>query len=243
MSTVTEIAPDLFKITTFVPQVDIQFHQFLVRDKEPLLYHTGMKGLFPAATEGVATLIDPATIRWIGFSHFEADECGALGEWQELAPNATAICSTVAKLVSVDDVVARRPARALADNEVLVTGKYRFRFLQTPHVPHAWDAGHLFEETAGTLLCSDLFHQDGDVEAVTESDVVGRFRATLIKYQQGPFANYLPYTTQTKALLKRLAELEPKTIVPMHGSAYIGDGRSAILDLARVIEEVMADPV
>jgi flavorubredoxin len=149
----------------------------------------------------------------------------------------------VAKLVSVDDVVAKRPARALADGEVLATGKYRFRFLQTPHVPHAWDAGHLFEETAGTLLCSDLFHQDGDVEAVTDADVVGRFRDTLVKYQNGLFANYLPYTTRTESILKRLADLEPKTLVPMHGSAYIGDGRSAILDLARVLQEVMADPI
>jgi flavorubredoxin len=153
MSQITEIAPDIFKITTFIPEVNVQFNQFVVKDEEPLLYHTGMKGLFPAVNEAVARLIDPATVRWIGFSHFEADECGSLREWQRLALDATAICSIVSKMVSVDDVAAERPARALNDGEVLVTGKYRFRFLQTPHVPHAWDAGHLFEENSGTLFC------------------------------------------------------------------------------------------
>ena len=185
-------------------------------------------------------MVDPASIRWIGFSHFEADECGALREWQEIAPDAMAICSFVSKVVSVDDVVAERPARALEDGEVLVTGKCRFKFLQTPHVPHAWDAGHLFEENSGTLLCSDLFHQSGDVEAVTSSDIVGRFKETLIEYQKGPFANYLPYTTKTEKILRRLAELKPKTIAPMHGSTYVGDGQSAIHDLAQVMKDVLA---
>jgi flavorubredoxin len=159
MNQITEIAPDVYRISTFVPEGNLQFNQFLVRDEEPLLFHTGMKGLFPAVKDAVATLLPPATIRWIGFSHFEADECGSLAEWQTLAPSATAICSFVAKVVSVDDVVARRPAQALADGEQLLTGKYRFRFLQTPHVPHCWEASLLFEETHGTLFCSDLFHQ------------------------------------------------------------------------------------
>jgi flavorubredoxin len=240
MSQITEVASDIFKIATFIDEVDIEFNQFLIRDDEPLLYHTGMKGLFPTVTEAVAKLVDPATIRWIGFSHFEADECGALREWQRIALGATAICSFVSKMVSVDDVVAERPARALEDGEVLVTGKCRFRFLQTPHVPHAWDAGHLFEENTGTLLCSDLFHQNGDVEAVTSSDIVGRFRETLIEYQKGPFANYLPYTTKTEKILRRLADLKPKTIAPMHGSTYVGDGESAVLDLAQAMKDVLA---
>lgn len=240
MSQVTEISPDFFKISTFIPEFNIQFNQFLVRDEEPLLYHTGMKGLFPTVNEVVARLMDPTSIRWIGFSHFEADECGALREWQKTAPHATAICSLVSKLVSVDDVVAERPARALEDGEVLLTGKYRFKFLQTPHVPHAWDAGHLFEETRGILLCSDLFHQDGDVEPVTTRDIIGRFRKTLIDYQQGPFANYLPYTTKTEQFLNRLAALRPNVIAPMHGSTYLGDGESAICDLAQVMRELLA---
>jgi flavorubredoxin len=239
MSQITEIAPDVYKISTFVPEANIQFSQFLVRDEKPLLYHTGMKGLFPVVRDLLAKLMDPSGIGWIGFSHFEADECGALREWQQVAPHATGICSLVSKMVSVDDVVADRPARPITDGEVLETGKYRFRFLQTPHVPHAWDAGHLFEEEKGTLFCSDLFHQNGDLEGVTASDVVGRFKEMLIEYQKGPFANYMPYTKQTEPTLKRLAELKPKTIAPMHGSAFTGDGEQAIQDLARVMREVL----
>jgi flavorubredoxin len=123
MSQVTEIAPDLFRISTYIPQVNLQFNQFLVRDDEPLLYHTGMRRLFNEVRDAVATLMKPEDVRWIGFSHFEADECGALREWQTAAPQATAICSIVAKGVSVDDVVAARPAQALENNHLLSTGK------------------------------------------------------------------------------------------------------------------------
>lgn len=240
MSQITEIATDVFKITTYISEGNIQFNQFLVRDEEPLLYHTGMKGLFPVVREAVAQLIDPASLRWVGFSHFEADECGSLGQWQKIAPDATAICSRVAKMVSVDDVVAERPARALEDEEILVTGKFRFKFLQTPQVPHAWDAGHLFEENFGIFFCSDLFHQNGDVEAVTSNDIVGRFKEMLIEYQQGPFADYLPYTNKTERILNRFADLRPKIIAPMHGSTYMGDGKSAIHDLTQAMKEVLA---
>ena len=240
MSQITEIAPGIFKISTFISEVNIQFNQFLVRDQEPLLYHTGMRGLYPAVNEAVAKVIDPTKIRWIGFSHFEADECGALREWQRIAPDATAICSIVSKVVNVDDVVAERPAKALEDGEVTVTGKFRFKFLQTPNVPHAWDAGHLFEENSGLLLCSDLFHQNGDVEAVTSSDIVSRFKEMLIEYQKGPMANYLPYTMKTEQVLRRLADLKPKTIASMHGSTFVGDGESAINDLAQAMKDVLA---
>jgi len=239
MGQITEIGPDIFKISTFIPEANIQFNQFLVRDEEPLLYHTGMRGLFQQVKSSISELIDPATIRWIGFSHFEADECGALREWQQIAPQATAICSFVSKMVSVDDVVAERPAKALKDGEILSTGRSRFRFLQTPHVPHAWDAGHLFEETSGTLFCSDLFHQNGDVEPVTDSEIVSRFKEMLLDYQKGPFANYLPFTSKTERILTRLAELKPKTIAPMHGSTYTGDGKSAIHDLIEAMKDVL----
>jgi flavorubredoxin len=198
-----------------------------------------MKGLFPAVRDAVATLLEPATIRWISFSHFEADECGALAEWQTLAPAATAVCSLVAKVVSVDDVVAYRPAQALADGELLCTGKYRFRFLQTPQVPHCWEASLLFEETERTLLCSDLFHQTGDVEPSTSADVVGRFKQTLLEYQQGPFAHYLPYTPNTEPTLQRLAALKPRTLATMHGSTFVGDGAQALAGLTQVIQDVL----
>jgi flavorubredoxin len=239
MTQINEIAPDMYRISTFVPEINLQFNQFLVRDEQPLLYHTGMKGLFPIVRDAVATLIDPATIRWIGFSHFEADECGALTEWQTLAPEATAVCSFVGKMVSVDDVVARRPAQALADGEVFSTGKHRFRLLHTPHVPHCWEATHLFEESHGTLLCSDLLHQNGAVEPSTSADVVGRFRQTLVDYQQGPLANYMPYTPYTDSTLQRLAALKARTLAAMHGSTFVGDGAKALTDVAQVLKEIL----
>ena len=202
------------------------------------MYHTGPRALFPAV-KAVASLIDLRTLRWIGFSHFEADECGSLPDWQQLAPQSERVCSLVGKLVSVDDCLALRPVKGMADGEVLQTGKYRFRFLATPHVPHCWEAGLLFEETQRTLLCSDLFHQSGNVEPVTQSDVVGRSRDVLVEYQQGSLANYIPYCTLTNPTLKRLAALQPKTLATMHGSVYVGDGGKALHDLATVFREVL----
>lgn len=242
MPRIDEIAPDIYRISTYVPEADLQFSQFLVRDNEPLLFHTGMRALFPQVMEAVATLIDPARLRWVGFSHLEADECGSLSEWQTLAPQATAICSLVGKVVSIDDFVALRPAQAMMDGEVLTTGRYRFRFIQTPQVPHCWEAGLLFEETNGTLLCSDLFHQTGDVEPQTTSDVVGRFKQMLIETQKGPFSNYLPYTPQTESILARLAALKPKTLATMHGSVFTGDGERALYDLGVAMREVLWKP-
>jgi flavorubredoxin len=235
---VTEIAPDVYRISHYVPEIDLQFNQFLVRDDEPLLFHTGMKSLFPLVRDAVASVIDPSSIRWIGFSHFEADECGSLNEWLQTATAAQPVCSMIGALVSVNDF-AIRPARGMTDGGVFSTGKHRFRFVQTPHVPHCWEAGLLFEETNGTLLTSDLFHQVGDVEPLTESDVIERARRTLVDYQAGPMANYMPYTKHTDRILQGLADLKPRTIAPMHGSAYAGNGERAIRDLAVVMREVL----
>ena len=235
---VTEIAADCYRISTYIPEIDLQFNQFLIKDEEPLLFHTGMRVLFPAVREAVATIMDPAKIRWISFSHFEADECGSLNEWLQIAPTAEPVCSTIGALVSVNDF-SLRPAKGMNDGEVLNTGQHRFRFAQTPHVPHCWEAGLLFDETTRTLLCSDLFHQNGDVEPATTSDVIDRARNTLIDYQAGPLANYMPYTKHTDGIMQRLAALEPRTIAPMHGSAYAGNGAQAIRDLAVVMREVL----
>lgn len=240
MSTVTEIADGVFRISTYVPEANIQFNQFLVRDAEPLLYHTGHRRLFPQVREAVATLIDPASLRWIGFSHMEADECGALADWQRVAPGADALCTRVGKRIGVDDFIALRPAKALADGESFATGTFRYRFLQTPQVPHGWDACLLFEETRGVLFCSDLFHQNGDVEPVTRSDLVGRFRQTLVDNRGSPTPGYLPYTPRTAATLNRLGELKPKVLAAMHGSAYLGDGERALADAAAMMREVLA---
>ena len=237
-SKIHEIAPELFRISTYFPALDMQFHQFLARDEEPLLYHTGMRGMFPVVRDAVAKLIDPRTLRWIGFSHFEADECGSLNEWLALAPDSEALCSLVAKAVSVDDF-ASRPSRALDEGEVLSTGRFRFRQIATPHVPHAWDASLLFEETQAALLCSDLFHQLGDLEPVTTNDLVDRFHASLLAYRGTPFDHYLPYTPRTRATIERLAALKPKRLLPMHGSTFEGDGERSLLRVAAMMNETL----
>ncbi len=235
---ITEIAPDVYRLSLFVPEVNLQFNQFLVKDDEPLLFHTGMRGIFPLVREAVEKIINPAHLRHVGFSHFEADECGALNEWLAIAPNADPVCSFVGAVVSVNDF-ASRPARGLTDGESFSTGKYKFRFVQTPHLPHCWEAGLLFEETEKTLFCSDLFLQDGDVEPFTDSSVIENVRQSMIEGEQGPFADAIPYSTRTEANLEKLLALNPKTFAAMHGSSFAGDGRSAIRDLGVVMREVL----
>ena len=239
MAQIDEIARDLYRISIHVPQFDLQFNHFLVRDEEPLLFHTGMRQMFPALWEAVGRLIDPTSLRWISWSHFEVDECGALNEWLTRAPNARAACGQVGAMVNVTDY-AIRPPLALAPGDVLTTGRHRFRWVPTPHLPHGWDAGMLFDEGDRVLFCSDLFHQEGDVEPSTSADVVGRFRETLVSYQQGPLANYLPYTPHTEPTLQRLAALKPRTLAAMHGSTFVGDGARAINDLTQVLKDVLA---
>lgn len=236
MVVVTEIAPDLFRLSIHVPDFDLQFNHFLVRDEEPLLFHAGLKGMFPALRDAVATLIDPTQLRHIAWSHFESDEIGGLNHWLELAPQAQPVCTLVGKLVSVDDF-ALRPARGMAEGDVLSTGQYRFRFHRTPHLPHGWDAGLLFEESRRTLFCSDLFHQFGDVAAVTTSDLIGPARQAMQQMQSGPLADYMPYTSQSSGLLAGLAALQPQTLAVMHGSSFTGSGEQMLIDLAGVIQE------
>jgi len=238
MTTIDEVAPDVFRISTYVPEANLQFGQFLVRDEEPLLFETGMKRLFPAVRDAVAKVIDPTTVRWVAFSHFESDECGSLNEWLTLAPRAQAACSLVGAVVSVDDF-ALRPARSLADGEEFTTGTRHFRFFHTPHVPHCWDAGVLFEETEGTLFCTDLLQQNGERPPLGGPELLALCRQALVDYQKGPFANYLPYTRLTGPTLDRLAALEPRTLATMHGSVFHGDGAKAIRDLGRVYAEVL----
>ncbi len=237
MTTINEIAPDVFRITNYFPDFGLGFTQFLVRDEEPLLVHTGMRGIFPLVKDAVAKLIDPADLRWINFSHFEADECGSLNEWQAIAPNATPVCSMVGKMVSVDDF-ASRPARGMVDGEEFSTGSHTFRFLQTPHVPHCWEAGLLFDTTSEVLFCSDILHQNGDVEPLTTEDVLDRVRTTLVEYQASPLANYLPYTPLTAPTLTRLMELRPRRLATMHGSVFEGDGARVLSGYAEILREV-----
>jgi flavorubredoxin len=240
-SKVTEIAPDVYRISTFHPEYGIQFNQFLIKDDEPFLMHTGFKKMFSSTLERVSSIITPSKLRWIGFSHFESDECGALNEWLEIAPHAQAVCSFVGAMVSVNDF-ADRPARALSDNEALEIGRHRLRFLATPHVPHGWDAGLFFEENDRTLLCSDLFFHPGDPEPMIESGVVERARESIIAGMAGPLAKDMPYTPYTDSTLYRLAALEPQTLALMHGSSFRGDCREAIISLAEIIGEMIGKP-
>lgn len=237
-STVTEIAPDVYRISTFHPEYGIQFNQFLVKDDEPFLMHTGFKKMFAITRDAVATVLDPAKVRWLGFSHFEPDECGALNEWLTVAPQAQAVCSFVGTTVMMNDF-AERPARALSDGEILATGQRRLRFLATPHLPHGWDAGLFFEESERTLFCSDLFFQPGEPEPLTESSLVDRAREVIREGMAGPLAHDMPYTPYTDQTLQRLADLAPRTLAVMHGSSFSGDGGREVRELASVIKELL----
>ena len=238
MVSTIEIAPEIYRLAVFVPEINLEFSHFLVRDEEPLLFHAGLRGMFPLLREAIARLIEPAKLRYVGFSHFESDECGGLNHWLELAPAAEAVCGFVGAIVSVNDF-SIRPARALTRDDVLTTGRYQFRFLPTPHVPHGWDAGVLFEEKERTLFCSDLFHQWGHREPATDRDILERSRDALRETEAGPFANYVPYTHHTGRVLESLAECEPRTLAVMHGSSYHGNGAKALRDLAVVMREVL----
>jgi flavorubredoxin len=238
MAATTEIAKDVFRISVFVPEINLEFSHFLIKDDEPLLFHAGLRGMFPILRDEVSRVIDISKIRHIGFSHFESDECGALNQWLEAAPQAQPVCGLVGALVSVNDF-SNRPARVLTRDDVLSTGQYRFRFVPTPHVPHGWDAGVLFEESEQTLFCSDLFHQWGHHQASTTDSIMERCKDALIQSEAGPFANYVPYTHHTGRVLESLAQHSPKTLAAMHGSTFHGDGAQALRDLAIVMRDVL----
>jgi flavorubredoxin len=241
---IDEIAPDVHRISIYSPDFDLEFNHFLVRDEAPLLYHAGMRRMFPELREAVARLIDPGELRWIGYSHFEVDECGALNDWLAIAPRAQAVAGQVSAMVNLADF-ASRPARGLDRGETLETGKYRFRYHPTPHLPHGWDAGVLFEETQGTMFVSDLFHHEGQREALTSEDVVERSRGAAGRMQESPLMDYVPYTPKTERLLEELAAYEPRTLAIMHGSSFSGNGADALRRLGQVYEEVfgVAEPV
>jgi flavorubredoxin len=233
----TEIAPEVYRFSVYVPEFNLQFNHFLIKDDEPLLFHTGMKQMFPVLLEAVSKILPPSQIRWIGFSHFEVDECGALNDWLQVAPDAKGVCSEASAILNMPDF-AIRPVQSMQGNSVLKTGHCIYRFIQTPHLPHGWDAGLMFEETRRTLLCSDLFHQNGDVADLTDKDVLGAYKNSILEYEKGPLLQYTPYTQNTPKLLNSLAELKPKTLAIMHGSSYNGDCHKALIDLNLVMREI-----
>jgi flavorubredoxin len=225
---VDEIAERIYRLSTFVPaagRAGFTFNQFLVDADEPLLFHCGQRALFPAVSRAAARIMDLTRLRWIAFSHVEADECGSLGEWLAAAPAATAAHGAIGCAIWLDDQ-APRPPRALADGEVLDLGGRRVRRLDTPHVPHCWDAGLLYEETTGTLFTSDLFTQTGDPPALTTSDLVGPAIAAEKRF------GYTAVTPATGATIRRLAQLAPRTLAVMHGSSYSGAAAPLLETLA-----------
>ena len=238
MATITEIAPDLYRVSLFNKEIGLQFNHFLVKDEEPMLYHTGYRAFFNDLREAVSRVIDPARLKWIAWSHFESDECGSLNQWLKVAPQAVPACGFLSAAINTNDF-SDRPPRTLQDGEVLATGKYRFRFIPTAQLPHGWDAGVLFEESNGTLLCSDLFTHFGDVEPLTQQDIVGRARETLQNMQRSPFAYYIPYNPRADRLCRQLATLRPKTLATMHGSSFNGDCAQALCNLNDAMKEIL----
>lgn len=237
MAKVDEIAPDIFRLSAYHPQANFQFNSFLVRDEEPLLYHTNLRGFFDEIREAAASVLDLATIRWIGFSHFEADECATLNDWLALAPRAEALCSFVGARTSVGDF-AVRPPRVPGADERIETGSHRFRLIETKHVPHGWDASLLFEEETRTLFCSDLFGHNGDVEPLYEGDIVARTDAYNAAQKEGPMSHSVPYTRETGPILEGLAALGPETLACMHGSSYAGAGADALRAFGDMLERL-----
>ena len=237
MAVIDEIARDVYRISIHVPQFDLQFNHFLVKDEQPLLFHTGMRTMFPEMWEAVSRLIDPASLRWISWSHFEVDECGALNEWLARAPHAQAACGQVGAMVNITDFADSSAFRAGSRRRSL-DGASSIPWVPTPHLPHGWDAGMLFEEQDRVLFCSDLFHQLGPREAVTRDDVVGRYGEAIAMMQAHPvLMDYVPFTPQTRDRLETLARLQPRLLAAMHGSAFEGDGAAALRAAGDVLEQ------
>lgn len=233
---IDEIADGIYRISTPVPPTAVpggfSFNQYLIDDEEPLLFHTGMRKIFPLVSAQVATVLPLKRLRHIAFSHFEADECGALNEFLAAAPNAAALCSRVAAMTSVDDF-AVRPARAMADGETLSLGRHTVQWHDTPHLPHAWECGFLSESTTDTLFCGDLFTQGGaDHEPVTEQDILAPSMAMLEAF------DYYSHTRKAGPLFDKLIATKPQLLACMHGAAWRGDGAELLTALANVLNQV-----
>jgi flavorubredoxin len=232
---VEEIADGVYRLNTPVALPGdaggFSFNQYLIVDDEPLLFHTGPRRMFPLVREALASVLAPARLRHIAFSHVEADECGSLNEWLAAAPDAAPLCGTVAAMVSIMDLADRAPV-ALADGQAVSLGRHSVRWIDTPHLPHAWECGFLMEERTRTLLCGDLFTQGGaTLPALTTADILGpseAFRRSM---------DYFSHTRNADAMFERLAQLEPTTLACMHGSAWSGDGAGLLRALAQSVRQ------
>jgi len=237
---VDEIADGIFRLSTLVPDIGptgFTFNQFVVRgEQESLLFHTGPRAMFPLVSEALATVTTLDQLRWITFGHYEADESGAMNDFLDVAPNAQVAHTGVGVMVSINDQAAREPF-PMAPDTVFDLGGKRVRGIDTPHVPHGWDAHVLFEETTGTLLCGDLFTHLGDGPALTSNDVLDA--AAMAEDVFGATA----LTPNTAPTIRALADLQPTTLAIMHGSSYTGDASSALLALADLYEQRLLAPV
>lgn len=226
-----EVADGIYRINTPVqsPGGAFSFNQYLIVDDKPMIFHTGPRRMFPLVSEAIAAILPPERLRYVALSHFEADECGSLNDLLAIAPESVPACSRVAAMVSVNDV-ADRPPLALGDGQRLDLGRHVLRWLDTPHLPHAWECGLMIDDATHTLLCGDLFTQPGDgKEALVETDILGpseAFRGAMDYYAHAP---------NTSAMLERLANEAPTTLACMHGSAWRGDGATLLRALARSI--------
>jgi flavorubredoxin len=229
-TTINEVAPNIYRISTPLPTEAVpggfSLNQYLILDEAPLLFHTGTRHNFLLVREAIETVMPIERLRYVAFSHIEADEMGALNEFLGAAPEAVPVCSTVAALVSIGDMADRAPL-PLADGQTLPLGAHTMRWLDAPHMPHGWECGYMFEESTKTLLCGDLFTQPGYGEtALTEGDILGpseAFRKAM---------DYYSHTTNARPLLEKLAATKPQTLACMHGSAWRGDGAALLMELA-----------
>jgi flavorubredoxin len=235
--TVHEIADDIYRISTWVPDVSpdgFTFNQFLVVADEPLLFHTGHRGMFPLVAEAVASVLPVESLRWITFGHVEGDECGSMNMWLTAAPQSQVAHNALGCDVSLNDL-CDRPPRVLDEGEVIDLGGKRIRQISTPHVPHGWEAQVLFEETTRTLFCGDLASQTGAGPALTTDDIVEPAIAAERMFHASCLA---PHTTRT---IRELGDLDPTTLAIMHGSSFSGHGRHALYDLAAAYDDLMTN--
>jgi flavorubredoxin len=224
-TTIDEISDGIYRLATFNPDIGLSFNQILVDGDEPLLFHLGMRSLFPSVKDAVEQVLPLDRLRWLSFGHVEADECGAMNLWLEAAPNSQVTFGALGCMVSVNDL-ADRPPVTLEDGQVLDLGGKQLRYLATPHVPHGWDAGLLFEESTSTLLCGDLFTQTGDGPAIISDSPMD---ATIAAERQFGYTSGAPHTAST---LESLAALEPTTLALMHGPTYEGPADVWLRELA-----------